>query len=119
MDKFNSRPINEFNNRPCRFSNASHWKPTHKSPVFDQTCNNCGTKGHFAQTCTQKEKYKRKLRNVIDTENLTIGAESDESELRVYRSESDKLNCGQIQFFNIDSENKRKGQRFHNRHRIV
>ena len=56
---------------------------------------------------------------MIDTENLTIGVESDESELRVYRSESDKLNCGQKQFFNIDSENKRKGQRFHNRHRIV
>ena len=35
----------------------------------------------------QTKNYKRKLRNVTDTENTTIGAESDASESSIYRIE--------------------------------
>ena len=88
MDKFNTRPRNKFNNnRPCRFRKAPKWSQTHKCPALDQTCNNCGKKGHFARACRHKENYKRKIRNVTETENSTIGEESDESESSIYRIE--------------------------------
>ena len=81
MDQFNSRPRNQFNNnRPCRFCNARNCSQTHKCPALDQTCNNCEKKVHFARAWRQKENYKRKIRNVTETENSTIGEESDESE---------------------------------------
>ena len=53
-------------------------------PALDQTCNNCGKKGHFARTRRQRENYKNKLRNVTETENR-IGEESNESESSIYR----------------------------------
>ena len=59
MEKFNKRPRNKFNNnRPCRFCNAPNWSQTHKGPALDQSCSNCGKKGHFARACRQKENYK-------------------------------------------------------------
>ena len=88
MGKFNTRPRDKFNNnRPCRICNAPNWSQTHKCPALDQTCNNCGKKGHFARTCRHKENYKRKIRNVTETENSQIGEESDESESSIYRIE--------------------------------
>ena len=88
MDKFNTRPRNKpNNNRPCRFCNAPNWNQSHKCPPLDQTCKNCGKKDHFARACRQKENYKRKIRNVTENENSTIGEESDESESSIYRIE--------------------------------
>ena len=88
MNKFNTRPRKRFNNsRPCRFCNAPNWSQTHKCPALEQTCNNCGKKGHFVRACRQKENYKRKIRNVTETEISTIGEESDESESSIQRIE--------------------------------
>ena len=85
MDEFNTRRKKKLNNKkPCRFCNAPNWSPTHKCPALEQTCNNCGKTGHFARTYRQKN-HKNKLRNVTETENLTIGKESDESESSIYR----------------------------------
>ena len=87
MDKFNSRPRKTFNNnRPCSFCNAPNWNTTHKCPALDQACNNCGKKGHIARSCRQRENYKNKLRNVIETEN-SISEESDESETSIHSIE--------------------------------
>ena len=81
------REINPTTTDPCRFCNAPNWNQSHKCPALDQTCNNCGKKGHFVRACRQKENYKRKIRNVTENENSTIGEESDESESSIYRIE--------------------------------
>ena len=54
---------------------------------MDQTCNNCGKKGHFTRSCIQKENDKLKVRNVTETENSTFDEESDKSESSIYRIE--------------------------------
>ena len=65
MDKFNSRPRKKKSTTTDLVdTNAPNWSPTNKWPALDQTCNNCGKKGHFTWTCRQRENYKSKVGNV-------------------------------------------------------
>ena len=56
--------------------------------------------------------YKRKIRNVRDTENTTIGEETDESDMSNYRIVRINRNI-----FDTDCEIQRDGEIIHSRYR--
>ena len=88
MERSDTRLKNKFiNEQPCIFRNAPNWNPTHKCPALGKLCNNCGKKGHFARVSRQREKYKRKVRNITQGKSEAIGGESDESETSIHRIE--------------------------------
>ena len=49
------------NKKPCNFSNAPNWNPSHECPALHNVCNNCGRKGllhkHAAKKRTTNGEY--------------------------------------------------------------